>query len=110
MIIRFGETETEQLPTPIPTEEVRVFLCPQSCIVDALRILRCSMERLARVHETCLTEIPRVRRKAVMLFPESQVKVDHDRQGVTRSHTRSGRVARIISHSIFLLFWRLSIH
>jgi hypothetical protein len=37
---RFGETETEQLPTPIPTEEVRVFLCPQSCIVGALRILR----------------------------------------------------------------------
>ncbi len=27
-MIRFGETETEQLPTPIPTEEVRVFLCP----------------------------------------------------------------------------------
>ncbi len=31
-MIRFGETETEQLPTPIPTEEVRVFLCPHSCM------------------------------------------------------------------------------
>ena len=36
---RFGETETQQLPTPILTEEVWVFLCPQSCMVDALPVL-----------------------------------------------------------------------
>ncbi len=64
-MIRFGETETQQLPTPIRTEEVRVLLCPYFCMVDALPVLRVYRVRLTRAGEICLSGILRVRHETV---------------------------------------------